>query len=155
MKTDLFLLRLANEMELPDTDPAQAIQSLLGEVVIENSDGSLSLREEGKAKAVEFIRDLFRKYREVRRKGRRIDEITEGMLDDDLREAFQSMGGKFVISRLIENSLREHRLDGLELWVKNHFEPADGGLALREGAEEGIHEFLRHAEELAEEFEHD
>jgi len=72
---------------------------------------------------------MFRKYRVVRRKGRHIDELADRMSDRELREAFRSMGGKFVISHVIEKSLRQNALDGLEVWIEQHFETTDDGLA--------------------------
>ena len=45
MKGDLFLLRLANDFEVPETDSSQAVQSMFGAVLAEDADGTFRLQK--------------------------------------------------------------------------------------------------------------
>ena len=152
LNSDLALMRLADEMELSGADPGEAVRRLLGQVLRKGDDGRLHVRtDESEEEVAEFVRELFRMSREVRRRGRVIDEHAAQLADREMRSALESLGGKFVVIQMVQRSLRGADFDGLRVWVEHHFEAVDGRLTLRTEAEPEIRQMIREARELQEE----
>jgi len=81
-------------------------------------------------------------YRAVQRRGRSFDDSAEGLDDAELREAFSTVGGRFVVMQSIQRSVQYEAFDGLAAWVEDTFESTDNGLSLRDGAEDVIKDIL-------------
>ncbi len=148
-------IRLGGEYEFADAPPGEIIRDLLGDVLEEGEDEKLYVREDRAEEVTDFVREMFRQYRSIRRRARLIDEVAKRVDDAELQEAFQSTGGKFVILHSIHTSLRNAQFDGFTMWVNEHFVETDNGLALRDGAEEMVREFLAQVQEINEELKKD
>ena len=81
--------------------------------------------------------------------------MAEGLEDAELREAFSSVGGRFVVMQSIQRSVQYEPIDGLAAWVENTFEPTDNGLSLRDGAEEVVKDILIDVENVNKELAND
>ena len=138
LRTELALVKLAADDHPVEENPADAVHALLGEVLQRGDDGKYHVRGEDPEEVSEFIQEMFRMYRTVRRKGRHIDELAMQLDDSDLREAFRSVGGKFVIAQLIERHADTSTVDGLDAWIDEVFESTAAGLIIKEGAAEDI-----------------
>ena len=149
--SEIAPIRLAQEIGVGADDPAEAVEMMLSEGLEKREDGSYRVREEKSDEVAEFIRHMFRMQREVRRKGRVIDEFAAKLEDQELQKALGSLSGKFIVAQAIEKSLTGHEYDGLAVWIGDHFEPSDAGMVLKEGAKEEIQAILTEAEELTKE----
>jgi hypothetical protein len=89
-------------------------------------------------------------YRELRRRGRTIDEFASQLADKKLAAAIQSLSGKLLLQDLVESSARRPDVDGLQLWINAHFEETAEGLKLHDWAGEEINGILTEAAELEE-----
>lgn len=102
--------------------------------------------EEVKSQCEEF----FRKFRELRRRGRTIDEFALKLTDKKLSAAIQTLSGKLVLNELVERSAKRPDVDGLQLWVDAHFEETAEGLKLHDWAGDEINGILEEAAKLEE-----
>lgn len=148
LSSDVSVVRLGDEYEFIDSDPEKIVRALLSEVLDEDDDGKLFVREDRAEELTEQVREFFRQFRSIRAKGRTMDSIVKSLADEDLKEAFASNGGKYAVLLSIQQKLRRAEFNGFDLWVEEHFVEVDNGLQLRDGAEEMIDEFLEQVDEV-------
>lgn len=146
LTTDALAVRMATDLGGVPEDPAEAARALLGDSLQRGEDGKYRVRAEEPEAVGEFVREMLRMYRNVRRKGLDVDELAEHLDDAELRTALASIGGKFVLTQAVEKQLVTQYFDGLGRWVEDHFEHLDDGLVMRDGAE---NELTAIAEEAA------
>lgn len=151
LSSDLAIVRIGDDYEFVDADPAKIVRALLSEVLDESDDGKLFVQPGRAEELTEHVREFFRQYRSVRAKGRSLDEPALQIDDEELRDAFQSNGGKFVVLMTIQKSFQGAAFDGFQVWLAEHFEENDEGLALREGGEEMVQDFIDQVAEVTEE----
>jgi beta-lactamase regulating signal transducer with metallopeptidase domain len=155
LNSNVAVLKIAEEFEVASAEPAEIVRDLLGEVLDEGINGELKVRSDNQEEITEFIREMFRNYREVRRHGRVIERAAQHVADEELREAFSSTGGKYIVISSIRRSFASRDFNGLSMWVDEVFEGGDDGFVLRDGAEEDIEAFLADVRNVTEELKKD
>ena len=65
---------------------------------------------------------FFQQSRELRRRGRTLDEFAAKLSDQELKSAIQTLCGKLILAELVERSAIRPDVDGLQLWFDAHFE---------------------------------
>lgn len=151
LETDVMAMRMATDIGGVSDDPAVAARALLGDSLQRDDDGKYRVRAEAPEAVGEFVREMLRMYRNVRRKGLDVDELAEQLEDPQLRTAFTSLGGKFVLVQAVEKQLTTQYFDGLGRWIEEHFERTDEGLVMREGTENELTSIADEAAEVEKE----
>lgn len=149
--TEFAFMLIARKMDyLPVTADAAA-REWMAQFVTRNPQGKYEITTEApddlKGRAEEF----FRQARDVRRRGRVVDEFAAQVENPALQRAMTSLVGKLELARLAEVTAERPEVDGLQLWFGEHFTESPDGLALNEGAEGAIDELLQEAAEIEKE----
>lgn len=149
--TEFVFMLVARKMDyLPVTADAAA-REWMAQFVTKNPQGKYEITTESpddlKGRAEEF----FRQARDVRRRGRVVDEFAAEVENSALQRAMTSLVGKLELARLAEVTAERPEVDGLQLWFGEHFTESPDGLALNEGAEGSIDELLQEAAEIEKE----
>jgi hypothetical protein len=84
-----------------------------------------------------------------------IDELAERLEDAQLGAALKTMGGKFALSQIVQESLAGAGVDGFSAWIDDHFEQTQAGLTLKDEARQAMEAFLVQVEELNDELSKD
>jgi beta-lactamase regulating signal transducer with metallopeptidase domain len=142
LQSELIHMILAKEIGGASVNAEDIIQEILGEFLQRGDDNKFHITRDNTEELEGFIQEAFRMYRAVQRRGRSFDDEAEGMEDAELRRAFSTVGGRFVVMQSILQTLRAEQFDGLKIWIDITFESTDNGLSLRDGAEEVIREIL-------------
>lgn len=114
-------------------NPEAAVRELVGQWLHDPGDGRLRIKEEAAEQVSQFVQGAFQNYRQIRRKSRPLDDQVRRIADDELRQAFATLGGKFIVARSIQSAIGRQHFDGYSAWVAERFEETDRGLVLRDG----------------------
>jgi len=155
VSNDVVQIRLSHEFGGAGLDPAELVQELIHEVLEETESGTLQVRSDREEELQEHIQEQFGAFRALRRGARRVNQLTQRIADSDLREAFDTWGGRLLLKSEIENHLRRLSANGFELWLEEMFRDEDGRLVLKDKAQDEILEFLADVSEVNRELSND
>ena len=150
LSTDLALMVVVREMDYSPITADDAAREWLGQIVTKGDDGKYTITSESPEDLKSMCEDFFREFREVRRRGRTIDEFASKLADKKLTSAMKTLTGKLILDDLVERSARRPDVDGMQLWFDAHFEEAAEGLKLFDWAGEEINGILEEAADLEE-----
>ena len=150
LSTDLALMVVVREMDYSPITADDAAREWLGQIVTKGDDGKYTITSESPEDLKSLCEDFFREFREVRRRGRTIDEFASKLADRKLTSAMKTLTGKLILDDLVERSARRPDVDGMQLWFDAHFEEAAEGLKLFDWAGEEINGILEEAADLEE-----
>lgn len=148
LATDTALVSLMVAMDYSPRSPAAGAHEWLSHRVTRNDNGQYRLTAESPEELTNELAGYFSEFRELRRRGRRIDEFATRLADPRLKQAVQSFLGKLMLRDLMQNLAVPQDVDGLQMWIDIHFEESAEGLVLRDGAAAGIADVLKQAAEL-------
>lgn len=148
LSTDLALMIVVREMNYSPITADEAAREWLAHMVTRGDNGKYTITSESPDDLVSQSEDFFREFREVRRRGRMIDEFAAKLADKPLKSAIQTLSGKLILNELVERSAIRPDVDGLQLWFDAHFEETAEGLKLFDGAGEDVDAVLKEAAEL-------
>lgn len=148
LKTDTALVWLMAEMDYLPRSPAEAAREWLSYRVTKNENGQYTLTAESPEDLANELGNFFTEFREIRRRGRTIDAFAARLADPRLKQAMQSFLGKLMLRDLVQQAGAPQEVDGLQLWIDQHFEETAEGLVLQEWAGDVIAELLAQAAEL-------
>jgi len=151
LKSDLALLYVAQTMNYLPVQAEAAAREWIAQFATRDESGRLVITVESQEDLRNRFEEYFRQVREVRRRGRVIDEFSTSVADEELRSAMTSVSGKLSLARLVEQSAIRPDVDGLELWINDHFQETPDGLTLNEWAEPVIAEIITEAAEITKE----
>lgn len=151
LESDLGLLSIAINMEYLPVTAAEAAEEWLTAIVSKNENGKfewiVSSEEDFKSR----VEDFYRQYRDMRRRGRVIDEFSDQLADRDLATAMRTFPGKHQLTMVILESVPRPEVDGLKRWFEAYFTQTESGWQLNDGAAEVIDQFINEAAELEKE----
>jgi beta-lactamase regulating signal transducer with metallopeptidase domain len=150
LSTDLALMVVVREMDYSPITADDAAREWLGQIVTKGDDGRYTITSESPEDLKSQCEDFFREFRDVRRRGRTIDEFASKLADKKLTSAMQTLTGKLILDDLVERSARRPDVDGMQLWFDAHFEEAAEGLKLFDWAGDEINGILEEAADLEE-----
>jgi beta-lactamase regulating signal transducer with metallopeptidase domain len=148
LKTDFALLSTARKIDYLPVEPAAATLDWLGHIVTKNEAGRYDLTVESADELSDRMESFFRDAREARRRGRLMDEFAAKVSNADLQAAMSTLIGKLLLQPLIEESVDRPDVDGVALWVDQHFEETPEGLVLRDGAQIVVDQLLTAATDI-------
>ena len=148
LSTDLALMIVVREMNYSPITADEAAREWLAYLVTRGDNGKYTITSESPDELVSNSEDFFREFREVRRRGRMIDEFASKLGDEPLKSAIQTLSGKLMLDELVERSAIRPDVDGLQLWFDAHFEETAEGLKLFDGAGEEVDAVINEAAEL-------
>ena len=148
LATDMAVVSLAVEMDYLPVSPEDATREWIAYWVTKNEAGKYEITIESPDELSNQLREFFEQFRELRRRGRAIDEFAAHLDSPTASTALQSFLGKLLLRELMEQSAVKPDVDGLQLWVDAHFEETTEGLVLNDGAGEVIQGMLQEAVEL-------
>ncbi|MBL8871124.1 MAG: M56 family metallopeptidase [Planctomycetaceae bacterium] len=146
--SELGLISVAVSMEYLPVTATEAAQEWLTQVVSKNENGKYELTISSDEDFNSRVEDFYRQFRDLRRRGRIIDEFATQLNDPALATAMQSIPGKQQLTTLVLESIPRPEVDGLQLWFESHFTQTDNGWQLNDGAGEVIDQFINEAAEL-------
>jgi hypothetical protein len=150
LKTDLALMILAREMDYSPVSAGEAAREWLAYLVTLDDMGKYRVTIENPDELVSESEDYFQQFREVRRRGRTLDEFAAKLSDMELKTAIQTLAGKLILAELVERSAMRPDVDGLQLWFDAHFEETAEGLRLSDGASGEVDAIIEEAAQLEE-----
>jgi beta-lactamase regulating signal transducer with metallopeptidase domain len=150
LSTDLALMVVVREMDYSPITADDAAREWLGQIVTKGDDSRYTITSESPEDLKSQCEDFFREFRDVRRRGRTIDEFASKLADKKLTSAMQTLTGKLILDDLVERSARRPDVDGMQLWFDAHFEEAAEGLKLFNWAGDEINGILEEAADLEE-----
>lgn len=148
LETELGLLSVAVSMEYLPVTATEAAQEWLAQALSKNDNGKYELTIPSEEEFNSRVEDFYRQFRDLRRRGRIIDEFTTQLEDPALATAMKSIPGKHQLTALVMDSIPRPEVDGLQRWFENHFTQTDNGWQLNDGAGEVIDQFLNESAEL-------
>ena len=146
--SELGLISVAVSMEYLPVTATEAAQEWLTQVVSKNENSKYELTLSSDEDFNSRVEDFYRQFRDLRRRGRIIDEFANQLNDPALATAMQSIPGKQQLTTLVLESIPRPDVDGLQLWFESHFTQTDNGWQLNDGAGEVIDQFINEATEL-------
>ena len=150
LSSDLALMIVVREMNYSPISADDAARECLARTVTRGDDGKYTITSEAPEDVKSMCEDFFREFRELRRRGRTIDEFASKLTDKKLSAAIQTLSGKLILDDLVELSARRPDVDGLQLWFDAHFEETAEGLKLFDWAGDEINGILEEAAGLEE-----
>ena len=151
LKTDLALMFVAHEIEYLPVSAEAASREWVAQFATKNEAGKYEITVESTEDLKGQIEDIFRRFRDMRRRGRVVDEFAAQLTHPETKVAMQSLLGKLQLAQLIEQSAERPEVDGLQLWFSENFEETPEGLVLREEASGVIEQVLAEAVEVEKE----
>ena len=150
LSTDLALMIVVREMDYSPITADDATREWLGQIVTKGDDDKYTITSESPEDLKSQCEDFFREFRDVRRRGRTIDEFASKLADKKMTSAMKTLTGKLILDDLVERSARRPDVDGMQLWFDAHFEEAAEGLKLFDWAGDEINGILEEAAALEE-----
>lgn len=150
LSTDLALMIVVREMDYSPISADDAAREWLGYVITKGDDNKYTITSESPEEVKSRCEDFFREFRELRRRGRTIDEFALKLTDKKLSAAIQTLSGKLILDELVERSVTRPDVDGQQLWFDAHFEETAEGLKLHDWAGDEINGILEEAAKLEE-----
>ena len=150
LSTDLALMIVVREMDYSPITADDAAREWLGQIVTKGDDDKYTITSESPEDLKSQCEDFFREFRDVRRRGRTIDEFASKLADKKMTSAMKTLTGKLILDDLVERSARRPDVDGMQLWFDAHFEEAAEGLKLFDWAGDEINGILEEAAALEE-----
>lgn len=151
LKTDFALMLLARRMDYLPVTAEGAAREWVAQFVTRGPQGKYEITAESPDDLKARIEDFFRQSREIRRRGRVIDEFAAQVASPALQGAMTSFLGKLELGRLVEGTADRPEVDGLQLWFGELFVESPEGLVLQDWAGEAIDEILQEAAEIEKE----
>ncbi len=151
LQSELAMLFVARSMDYLPVDPAEAAREWLSQIVTKSDSGKYEITVESTEDLNYRLEEFFREFRDLRRRGRVVDEFAGTLVDLDLKVAMESLVGKLLLTRLVESAQERPEVDGLSAWFENHFQETPDGLVLNDWAGEVITGILSEAEEIEKE----
>jgi beta-lactamase regulating signal transducer with metallopeptidase domain len=148
LRTEFALMSVFQQMQYQPVGVEEAAREWLSQMITRNDAGRYELTVESTEDLQNQIEQFFREFREVRRRGRVVDEFAAQIEDTRLKLAFSSLLGKLQLGELMAALIERPEVDGLARWFEQHFEETPEGLKLYEWAVPNIEQVLSDAAEL-------
>lgn len=142
-----FLYVVRNADYIP-VDAVSACREMLSGLLTRNEEGKYDITVESSEDLTNQIEDYYRQFREIRRRGRVIDDFAGDVSDSSLAAALKPMIGKMLLFDLVKTAVPPTDVDGLALWFESRFEETPEGLKLYDWASEEIASVVSDAAEL-------
>ena len=150
LRSPLAAYRLVKDSELSAGDVEEAAKRVLPRVIIE-VDGVIKLSEEAAGNAEQIAEEVLRGQRELRRRGRKLDELATKINDQDVAKAISSTGGKLLLARTIQEASDRLVVDSFPMWRDAMFEQTPSGYVLKEEKLEELNNMLNDMRNLQKE----
>ncbi|MCA9145582.1 MAG: hypothetical protein H6823_16470 [Planctomycetaceae bacterium] len=154
LRGDLAAAMFGPSYEAGKVTPEVAIQATLAKMFTEQ-DGRLKMISQNEEEIEKFASKMFRDYRDARRRGHSVTEFAAKITDPEMRDAFASTGGKFVMATEAKQALSEINVEGFALWRHEFFESTDAGYVAKAAAFEEVRSILADVEKVGEELKKD
>jgi hypothetical protein len=151
LQTELATIVVAREMNYSPRSPDEAAREWMQYFLTKNDKGLYDITIASPEELRNNVENFFQEYREIRRRGRTLDEFADNVTDQELQAAMKTLSGKLLLVDVVERSIVPPDVDGLQLWFDSHFEETAEGLKLQEWAGNSIEEVLNEAAELEKE----
>jgi beta-lactamase regulating signal transducer with metallopeptidase domain len=151
LQTELATIVVAREMNYSPRSPDEAAREWMQYFLTKNDQGLYDITIASPEELRNNVENFFQEYREIRRRGRTLDEFANNVTDKELQTAMKTLSGKLLLVDVVERSIVPPDVDGLQLWFDSHFEETAEGLKLQEWAGNSIEEVLNEAAELEKE----
>jgi len=148
LSSDLALMIVVREMDYSPITADDAAREWLAQIVTKGDDGKYTITSESPDDVKSMCEDFFHESRELRRRGRILNEFASKLTDKKLSAAIQTLSGKLILDDLVERSVKRPDVDGLQLWFDAHFKETAEGLKLQDWAGDEINGILEEAAEL-------
>jgi hypothetical protein len=148
LKSDLALLFVARDMEYRSVEAHEAAREWLAQIVTKNESDKYEITVDSTDDLKNRTEEFYRQFRELRRRGRLVDEFAAQVADSEVKSAMQSLFGKLSLTRLVASAADRPDVDGTELWFGIHFQETPAGLILNDWAGEVIDQILDEASEI-------
>lgn len=148
LSTDLALMKVVREMDYSPITADNAAREWLSNAVTKGDNGKYTITSESPEDVKSQCENYFREFRELRRRGRTIDEFASQLSDKEMTAAIQTLSGKLLLQDLVRISATRPDVNGLQLWISAHFEETAEGLKLHDWAGDEINSILAEVAEL-------
>jgi len=151
LMTDMALFFIAEEMDYLPVEADVAVKQWLSQIVTKNAAGKFEVTAESTEDLQNRIDEFYRESRDVRRRGRLMDDFASLVSNQEVRTVMETITGKLILSELIQKSIDRPHVDGLQLWFDEFFEETPDGLVLHDWAVTNIEEVIAEAKALEKE----
>ncbi|MBL8816972.1 MAG: hypothetical protein JNL58_13165 [Planctomyces sp.] len=151
LSSELALFSVIRQMDYVPVQAAEAAREWLSQIVTQNESGMYEITVDSTEELSSRLEEFFRQFREVRRRGRIVDEFAAQVEDAELKSAMQTLIGKLLLENVVQSAAERPDVDGLAMWIENHFEETPDGLVLRDWAGEVVTEILNDSAEIEKE----
>jgi len=148
LSSEAAFLYVVRNAEYSPIDAESACREMLSSLLTQNEEGKYDITIESGEDLTNQIEDYYRQFREIRRRGRVIDDFAGGLNDSSLATAMKPMIGKMLLFEVVKDALPPANVDGLALWFESRFEETSEGLKLYDWATEEIASVVNDAAEL-------
>lgn len=148
LTSDLGVMWLARDMNYLPISAGDAAEEWLNYYITRNEAGQIELAMEDPEELRNALEEFFRSTREIRRRGRVIDDFARQLPSGALQQAMLSHYGKLQLFELIEQTAERPEVDGVAYWIEQHFDETAEGLVLKDWAGDVLSGFLQEVEEI-------
>jgi hypothetical protein len=149
LRTEIGVILAGRETEFTAGQPGSAAVAEFNYLLTENEQGRLIVPEERGEEVKNFVANDFARHREIRRRGRIVDEFAAQLADPQLSRVYSSIAGKLLLAEQLEIQVRRQPVDGLALWLSDHFDETAAGFEMKAGMDESLQSILDLATEVA------
>jgi beta-lactamase regulating signal transducer with metallopeptidase domain len=146
---------IVNERGTTASEPDVALKNWLDEWFETSDDGKLTVKTDRQEELVNRIRESLRNGRALRRRGLDVAEFGRKLDNASLAAAYQTLAGKCMVMRSVQDKVSQQYYDGLGAWIAEHFDSSDDGYTLKEGHEYEINNFLESTDAMTKELAND
>ncbi len=154
LRSDVAVATFGRSYEAGTVTPEVGIKATLAKIFTEE-DGRLKVTSQNHQEIEQFANKMFRDYRDARRRGQSFTDFAAKLTDPELREAFSSTGGKFVMTTDAKAALSELEVEGFALWRDEFFEATAAGYVAKVAAAEEVQSILADVAKVVEELKKD
>ncbi len=151
LASDIVAAWIANEMGTTASVPDKAVKNWLDEWIVAGENGKLSVNMDRQDEMVNRTRESLRNSRALRRRGLDVAEFGKKLENASLGTAYQTLAGKCLVMRAVQDKVSQQYYDGLGAWIAEHFDSSDDGFSLKEGHEYEINNFIESTDALTKE----
>ncbi len=148
LQSEFAFLYVAASIDYLPESAEEAANTWLSSIVTDSGSGTFEITADSAEDLNYRMEEYFREFRDLRRRGRVMDEFALDCMDADLRRAIETTLGKLQLISLMETTMSRPKVDGLSTWFLDHFEETPEGLVLHDWAGEVIQSILDEAKEL-------
>lgn len=152
--SDFGISVLVRDFNVGSTSPTSIVDQIKNSV-LEEVDGRLAVRSESEPQVVEYVREMMRRNRRVRRQTRFLNDQIEQLENGQLRTICESMVGRVILLEKIRAHVESRRFDAWPVWLNEHFESSGDGYLIRDDSRALVEEILQQTQQIAEELQKD